>query len=281
MTHPPNIAVVTDSSADLPDTWLQASGIHVVPQRIVLRGEHFEEGRDLSREEVYRRLQAGEDIHIGHPTPDDFRVMFRKMAADVTGIVVIALSTFFNPTMVSAEVAAVTYRKVPALALNSRTISAALGFIALDAAAAARQAATLEEVAEAARAALPRSHVLFAGRDWQRMRRHRHVPRRATWHQVIGRRPLITLVDGIPHTIGYASPSRLADALLTNLETRIQRPPVRAAVVHAADPDLAAEIQAAAQTRWHLEEIPIVTLTPVLAVRLGLGTVGLAVQESP
>ncbi len=279
MTTRSHIVVVTDSSADLPEAWVRDAGLYVVPQLIVWDEERLEEGREIDRETIYTYLQRGRSLHVGHPTPDDFRVMFRKMAPEVTGIVVVALSTFFNPTMVSAEVAAVTYRKVPAMAVNSQSVSMGLGFVALEAARAAAQAASIEEVVEAARQARERVHVLFVGGDWAALRRHQHVPRSALWRRAAGARPLITLVQGRPHTVGYVRARSMGRQVIDWLEARLSEPPRQVAVMHAQADHMAAELQAAVRHRWSLSEVPVVSLTPVVAVRLGLGTVGVALLE--
>ena len=279
MVTRPRIAVVTDSSADLPDLWVEKAQIHVVPQLVVLNDERLAEGQDISRQEVYRYLREGRPIHLGHPTPDDFRVMFRKMAPEVTGIVVIAPSTFFNPTMVSAEVAAVTYRKVPALAVNSGLISAGVGLVALAAAQAASQASPLDDVANTARSARERVRLLFIGGDWNALRRHRHASKRTFWRQILGERPFITLTNGQPYIVGYGRGRHMWQQAVHWLEARLQDAPKQTIIVHAMAEQEAALLQHLVQEGWAVQEVPIVELTPLIAVRLGLETVGIALIE--
>lgn len=51
-----NIAVVTDSTADIPADLSARHNIHVVPNMIVIGGRSFEDGKGISREEFYNRL---------------------------------------------------------------------------------------------------------------------------------------------------------------------------------------------------------------------------------
>lgn len=50
------IALVTDSTADIPDEIIEQYQIHVVPNVLIIDGVSMEEGIDISREEFYRRL---------------------------------------------------------------------------------------------------------------------------------------------------------------------------------------------------------------------------------
>lgn len=279
MARRSHVVVVTDSSADLPTAWAAEAGVYVVPQTVMIGEEPFEDQVGVSRDEVYRHLRDDRPLRVAHPTPDDFRVLFRKMAPEVTGIIVVALSTFFNPTMVSAEVAAVTYKKVPAMAVNSRSVSMGLGFVVLATAAYARAGHTLEDVAAYARRAAAHSHVAFLGGDWSRLQQYRHVPRGAGWRRVLGQRPVIVLEEGIPRAVGFTRGRRGYAQVLSLLERRLRYPPARAAVVHADAAEAAAELQAAVQQRWQLPTIPVVELNPIIALRMGLGTVGVAVFE--
>lgn len=279
MSAKSHVVVVTDSSADLPLEWAQSAGVHVVPQIVVLGDDRFADQTEISRAEVYRHLREGRPLHIAHPTPDDFRVLFRKMAPEVTGIVVVALSTFFNPTMVSADVAAVTYKKVPAIAINTRSVSLGVGFVALATAAYAGEGHPLDEVAAYARRAAEYSHVVFLGGEWSRLLQHRHVPRAAVWRRLAGQRALITLEKGLPRLIGYGRGEKAYTKAMAFLEQRMRYPPSRVAVVHAAAEEEATRLKEVVQKAWQLPSVPVVTLTPIVALRMGVGTLGIAVLE--
>ena len=58
------IALVTDSTADIPDELVERYGIQVVPNVLVIDGVSHEEGVDITRQEFYERMPAMHD----HPT---------------------------------------------------------------------------------------------------------------------------------------------------------------------------------------------------------------------
>jgi DegV family protein with EDD domain len=51
-----NIAIVTDSTADIPEHLVSKYNIQVMPNIVVIEGQSLEDGKDISREEFYKRL---------------------------------------------------------------------------------------------------------------------------------------------------------------------------------------------------------------------------------
>jgi DegV family protein with EDD domain len=52
----PDLAIVTDSTADIPEWLATEHSIHVVPNYVVINGHSLEDGRGISRTEFYNRL---------------------------------------------------------------------------------------------------------------------------------------------------------------------------------------------------------------------------------
>ena len=51
-----NIAIVTDSTADITPELAATHDIHVVPAILIIDGRNLEDGQGISREELYRQL---------------------------------------------------------------------------------------------------------------------------------------------------------------------------------------------------------------------------------
>jgi DegV family protein with EDD domain len=51
-------AIVTDSIADLPDEYVAANPVFMVPAILIINGESLLDGKDISRQEYYERLPA-------------------------------------------------------------------------------------------------------------------------------------------------------------------------------------------------------------------------------
>lgn len=51
-----NIAIVTDSTADIPAELLEEFEIHVIPNYVIIEGKSYADGQDISRREFYETL---------------------------------------------------------------------------------------------------------------------------------------------------------------------------------------------------------------------------------
>jgi fatty acid kinase fatty acid binding subunit len=56
-----NVALVTDSTADLPADLTDKYQIHVVPNLVIIDGQTLVDGKDISRDEFYQRLPGMKD----------------------------------------------------------------------------------------------------------------------------------------------------------------------------------------------------------------------------
>ena len=88
------IAVVTDSTSDLPQLVVEKFGIRVVPAVLVLDGESYEDGTELTRDEFYRRLpELAEPPKTASPSTGRFEAVYRSLLertrAGLQGLVLI------------------------------------------------------------------------------------------------------------------------------------------------------------------------------------------------
>ncbi len=277
------IAIVTDSSADLPTELVQRYGIHLVPQILIIDGERLEEGVDITSEEIYQAVEAGRDVRIGHPPPDDFRVVYKKMQKEIEGAVVVTLATTWNPTLVSAEVAGVTYRRLPTRVVNSRQVSMGVGFVSLAAAQAARRAhASLESVAESALEAVERVHTLFLPASIEFAYRAGYVPKAAhIVHAPLHHVPFLVVEKSYLHVEEYVHAGTPAwEHALAWARNRVGSRAVQVAVMHANAEASARAFAERVSEALNVTALYLTTLTPIVGLRTGPGTVGLALYET-
>jgi DegV family protein with EDD domain len=105
------IALVTDSSAQLPADLRDRYGVRVVPLTIVVDGEDFAEGVDLTSDEFYRRLAAGAVVSTAAPSPGRFLEAYQS-AADEGADAVLSIHIGSN-TSATTDAATVASRMSP------------------------------------------------------------------------------------------------------------------------------------------------------------------------
>lgn len=196
-----DVAVVTDSTASLPASLVEAAGIVVVPLDVVVDGVAHREGVDISPAQIVEALRAGATVRTAHPGPEAFSRTYARVAArGAREIVSVHLSGELSGTVTSAQLAAQT-SGVPVHVIDSRTVGMALG---LSAVAAARVAggddATAHDGAAVARAAERRAAttaVRFAVETLDYLRAGGRIGAlSATLGTVLGLRPVLAVKDG-------------------------------------------------------------------------------------
>lgn len=145
------VAVVTDSTAYLPEGIAEKYGIRVVPLHVVLGSWSGREGTEVSPADVARALTARRvQVTTSRPTPGALAAAYQATGA--TEIVSIHLSSALSGTTDSARVAAsyVAEFGIRVHVVDSRSLAMGLGFAVIAAAEAAAAGASLECVEAAA-----------------------------------------------------------------------------------------------------------------------------------
>ncbi|GAA2335587.1 DegV family protein [Streptomyces kunmingensis] len=145
-----HVAIVTDSTAYLPQRTMEDHGITAVPLTVVLGDRALEEGTEISARSVAEALQKRRSVTTSRPSPELFAETYRKVAeSGVTGIVSLHLSSEFSGTY-DAAVMAARQAPVPVRVVDTGMVAMALGFCALAAAEVADSGGTVDEAVTAA-----------------------------------------------------------------------------------------------------------------------------------
>lgn len=146
------VAVVTDSTASLPEAVLAEHDITVVPLQVVIGGTAYDEGEDAATpEHLAAALRTWVPVSTSRPSPETMLEAYEALAAEgASEIVSVHLSGDLSGTYESAQLAA---RKapVPVTAVDTRQVGVGTGFCVLAAAEAVRAGAGAAEAAERAR----------------------------------------------------------------------------------------------------------------------------------
>ena len=90
---PKKIALLTDSCADLDPVVAQENRIYVVPLQILCEDGVFEDGVDITAQDVYRRLKGGQLPKTSLPSGAAVEAAFDRIAADgYDGVIAVMLS---------------------------------------------------------------------------------------------------------------------------------------------------------------------------------------------
>ena len=151
------VKVVTDSTSDLPREVASALDITIVPALVHFGDTVYRDGLELATDDFYHKLEAGPVLpKTSPPSPGTFKEVYRHLARDTDGIISIHVASRLSGTVEAANIAAGD-AGCPVAIVDSQSASMACGLLAIIAAKAAREGASLVEIEDLVNDAVPRT----------------------------------------------------------------------------------------------------------------------------
>ncbi len=286
------VAIVTDSAADLPAAVCDELGIQMVPLRVIFGAESHLDKVGLRPADFFAELARNpEHPKTSQPSPGDFRRVFELLCSHFEHVLVICLTARLSGTHQAAVAAAGRSGKPGQVTvLDSRNVSAGLGLVVQAAAEAAAGGAESPAVMAVARRAIENTRTYGLVPDLSHALRGGRIPPAWRW---LGNWLPLSFVLGLDAGrvrmlgLGLRSGNRVEALLkpaLRDLQpvSRGADQRVRLLIAHAAAPLLAEELRRQCLARFPaVESIGITELGPAVGVHGGPGTVALAVQTRP
>ena len=135
-----SVAIITDSSADLPEALVESLNIHVVPLRLNFGDQDYLDKISLTPQEFYRKLR--EEVVLprtSQPSPGDFRRQFEFLLSHHPALVYLGVSRAVSGTIQSAETAALRGHPERTHVFDSANAAGGLALLAIAAAEAAQR----------------------------------------------------------------------------------------------------------------------------------------------
>src|ERR1700739_3665017 len=118
------VAVVTDSTGDLPDEWRDRYGIDVVPLKVLFGSETLRDRVDLTDDEFFRRLEASSKLPTtSAPSPGEFAEVYRRLANDTQGCISMHIGARLSATAEAARVGAQSVEGIRVEVIDSETVT--------------------------------------------------------------------------------------------------------------------------------------------------------------
>ena len=273
------VAIVTDSTATLPEEMLRGLPIHVVPLVVIWGDETYQDGIDIHPEGFYRRLAISDVMPTtSQASVESFKDVFTKLHQQEYDILCVLISSKLSGTIGSAELAK---QEVPAAnveIVDSLAAAMAMGFQAHAAAKAAADGASLADCKSLAEKGKNHTGVILTPETLKFLHRGGRIGGGARFlATALNIKPILELQDGrIEALERVRTRKKVLRRLVDLLEERVGgRTPVRVATVHANSPDVAKSLLEEANKRLTIEEAVLSEVSPAIGVHTGPGTVGI------
>ena len=267
-----SFAVVTDSTADLPDAWRATYGIEVVPLKVLFGEETFRDGVDINNEEFFRRLATSTKLPTtSAPSPGEFAELYSRLAKDHDGCISIHIGRQLSATAEAARVGAQTVEGFKVNVIDSETVTMPMAFLCRVAA----ECATLAEATAAVEQRVPKCRVLALLDTLRYIEMGGRVSRaQAMIGTMLDLKPLLLVADReIKSVDRVRTRSRAIPRMVEFFEGDL--PVEHVGVVHAQAPEEAERIAADLRKRYPDLEVPVGQIGCVLGTHTGPKALGL------
>lgn len=273
-----SVAIVSDSTGYLTPE-LTPAGLTVVPVAVVIGGQSFDEGTQISVAEVADALRRKVAVTTSRPAPAAFASAYAKLADEgYDSIVSIHLSGDMSGTVDAARIAA-REAPVPVTVVDSRTVGTALGFAVRSAAERAAAGGSAEEVAAAggSRAAASRTWIVVDSLD-QLRRGGRIGAAQALLGNALMVKPILELSEGM--IVPFEKQRTIGRAVARMAEISSQfagNAPADVIVQHCAAAERGTELATVLGRALPQADVHLVEVGAVISAHVGLGTISVAV----
>lgn len=275
------VAIVTDTTAYIPEDLVSSYNISVVPLVVIWGDEILRDNIDISPNQFYERLAHAKDMpSTSQAAITDFAEVFKKLHNEGYEILTIVISAALSGTLDSAIQAKKLVPEARIELVDSRFTSIPLAYMVLSAARAAKHGATLEKCKEIAESIRENTQIFFAVDTLEFLHRGGRIGGASRFlGTALDLKPILYLQEGKIEALERVRTSKRAhQRLIELLETSVSgRSPINMmGVVSAAAEEAASKLLMQIERDFDPQEVLLANISPVIGTHIGPGAVGVA-----
>jgi DegV family protein with EDD domain len=278
------IAIVTDSTSDLPKDLLKSNNITSIPLSVIFKeATYLDDGKEITIEDFYEKLKTAGDLPTTtQPTPKDFVETYTSLLKEYDSILSVHISKKMSGTINSAELAKQQMPDADIEIVDSELVHMPLGFIALTAANLAKNGKSRDEIVEAINAMKSKINVLFVPSTLEYLKKGGRIGKaKGLIASLLEIKPILTINAG--EVSQFKTTRRWNQAkieLVNSMEAMITDP--SKLIVSIGDSDAvedAQEMEDRIKEKFSPKKIMRVKIGAVVGTHLGPGGIGITFYE--
>ncbi len=277
-----NIALVTDSTADLPREIIQSNHVNVIPLKVIFGNETLLDSH-ISPAEFYERLAVEETLpKTSQPTVDEFVKLYEKLLKKYETIISIHISSALSGTLNSAHLAKEKIEG-PIHLVDSKNISLGAGFMVIEAARCIGENFSPEKILQHLQEVRENTLTMFTLDTMEYLYRGGRIGKASSLlGAMLNIKPIIRVNEEgiyVPHGKARSQKGALQNIVQACQNWTRGKPPLRLGIAHGKAEKTAKQL---AETMENLLDIPVnifAQVGPVIGVHTGPGTLGIALQR--
>ena len=124
------IRMTADSTCDLTPEWIRKYQIGIAPLSVIIDGEVFHDGVDVTPRDIFRAAEAGKSVRTAAVNTYEYKEFFRKQLEKCDQLVYVCLSSEFSTSYNDAVEAGKEVGNV--FVVDSRNLSTGSGLLVLE-----------------------------------------------------------------------------------------------------------------------------------------------------
>ncbi|HUT97280.1 MAG TPA: DegV family protein [Dehalococcoidales bacterium] len=280
------VAVITDSIACLTRELVEQYGIRIAPINLYFGEKTYRDWVDITPDEAYELfLKDPDEFKTSGSNPPEWMEACRAASRETDSIVCITLSSKLSVVYNSVlDIKKRLQDEIPRLSIevvDSQTVTASEGFVALAAARAAKEGKSLPEVVRAAEEVRDKVALVAFLDTIRHVYRTGRIPKIAALAgSVLSIRPMLTVSGGVVRFISAVrSRERGIKRMLKTMREKVGKNPVHVAVMHAFAREEGEKLKERVASEFDCVELWLTGFSPVMGYATGTGTLGLAFYE--
>ena len=274
------VAIVTDSSAYLPQEYVEKYNIHVLPLTLIWEDKEYRDGVDISASEFYVKLAESDSMPTtSQVTVQAFEDLFNNLLEQGYDVLALQISSGLSATVQSAFQAQEKINSDRIVVVDTQLVSMALSFQVLEAARAAEKGASLEECVAVAKRAYDNIGVFFTVDTLEYLHKGGRIgSAKRLLATALNVKPVMEVQVGKLELVeSVISQKKAIDRMIKLIQRNTAgKDKIKISVFHAGIPDTAKALLARLETIFEPEESILSEVSPVIGAHTGPGTISIA-----
>lgn len=278
------IAVLTDSTAYIPESLREKHNIYVVPLNVIFNDVSYREEIDISNEEFYRKVKEEEHLPTtSQPSIGDISNKLQKLAKDYDAVISIHLSKKISGTFNSVKSVAQMIEGLDVYPYDTELSAMPQGFFALEAASLIKQNKSPNEIIAHLDQLKEKTRAYFMVDDLSHLQRGGRIGNtQALFGGLLKIKPILHLKDGViePYEkirTRKKAINRIMSMLHEDAEKRIVK---KVVFIHGNNEQSVLELRDSFSEQYPSIETIISYFGPIIGTHLGENSIGVSWHTS-
>ncbi|MFP4078773.1 MAG: DAK2 domain-containing protein [Candidatus Izemoplasmataceae bacterium] len=282
------IALVTDSIADVPQDIIDNEQIHVIPLNLIIEGSNYYDRLTITAERFYEVMDEVETYpSSAQPNLKQMENFFSFLSSHYDKILALTVSSKMSGTYSIFEKAAQSIRDegTDIRIIDTRQNSGAEGLLVKEAAEMIAKGEDLDTIERAIKAKRDDVKILVSVQTLKYMVRSGRVGKvTGIIGKITNLKPVISIDhegEGMIYSKGVSIKGSTRKIMDHIAKTHASKGIKRYVIVHAASPERARDYEKTLTGMLGMAPEYIMTISPIVAMNAGIGTVAVAYQTEP